>query len=79
MFLRTYGSPVLQAMVGVRGDRPRRAAALCATCLASAVPTRSKSRLERDIDQGGLVDAVLRAALYVGMAGGASTSASSRP
>ena len=69
IFLGVYGSPVLQAMVGLRADPhvdEQRAVRDVAHELSAL---ELKADLERDIDKGDLMDAVLRAALYVAHAG----------
>lgn len=69
IFLGVYGSPVLQAMVGLRADPhvdEQRAVRDVAHELSAL---ELKADLERDIGKGDLMDAVLRAALYVAHAG----------
>jgi hypothetical protein len=65
VFLNTYGSPWLQAMVGLRADRPAMRRHIQRD-LAREVATRLQAaELSQRIDQGGPVEAVLRALIHV--------------
>jgi hypothetical protein len=64
-FLWTYGSPLLQAMVGLRADTDASEQQALRDVSREAVARAEEERLARDIDQGTVVDAVLRAALYI--------------
>jgi len=69
IFLGVYGSPVLQAMVGLRAE-PEANGELAVHDVAHEIKSLElKADLERDIGKGDLMDAVLRAALYVAHAG----------
>jgi len=62
-FFNTYGSPLLQAMVGLRADNApvsRRIGRDVAREAAAAAV-----RLEQQIDQGGLPEAAVRALIYI--------------
>jgi len=63
-FLNTYGSPLLQAMVGLgaEGAVQRRIERDLSRETAAA---QSRSDLERRFEEGGLEEAVLRALIYV--------------
>jgi hypothetical protein len=62
-FLNVYGSPVLQAMVGLQAQALRRRPGLDATYKAF-VAQRSEE-LRRNIAEGGPREAAIRAALYI--------------
>ncbi|MFO1148853.1 MAG: DUF3141 domain-containing protein [Alsobacter sp.] len=64
-FLWTYGSPFLQAAVGLRADPDAREQTALRDVSREAVAKASEEALAREMDQGSIVDAVLRAALYV--------------
>jgi hypothetical protein len=70
VFLATYGSPLLQALVGVKGDGRDEERRLLRDVTRDANAHAAETAIERDMEHGGLADAVLRAAIYVGMAGG---------
>ncbi len=64
MFLNTYGSPLLQAMVGLGG--PQAALHRIERDLArEATEGRVRARLERRFEVGGLEEAALRALIYI--------------
>ena len=70
-FLNTYGSPLLQAMVGLGGQpdsTPRRVERDLAREAAAGL---LRSDLEHRFDQGGLEEALLRALIYVRLPDGA--------
>ena len=65
LFFNIYGSPLLQAMVGLGaegGAKPRRIGRDLGRDLAAG---RLALELERRIDKGGMIEAVLRALIYV--------------
>lgn len=64
-FLWTYGSPLLQAMVGLRADADPGEQQALRDSSREAIARAEEERLARDIDKGTVVDAVLRAALYI--------------
>jgi uncharacterized protein DUF3141 len=63
-FLSVYGSPLLQTMVGLHADHPtgRRTERDIAR---EAAASRMRAELEKQIDQGGLIEAIVRALIYV--------------
>jgi hypothetical protein len=63
VFLATYGSPLLQALVGLGGAE---AAHRTARDLArQAAADRAAAALEHSIEKGGLLDAALRGLIYI--------------
>ena len=69
-FLNTYGSPLLQAMVGLGGpeEPPRR---IERELVREAGAAERRSSLERKFEEGGLEEAALRALIYVRLPDGA--------
>ena len=69
-FLNAYGSPLLQAMVGLGGTKeiPRR---IERDLLLEAAAAERRSSLDRKFDEGGLEEAALRALIYVRLPDGA--------
>jgi pimeloyl-ACP methyl ester carboxylesterase len=69
-FLNTYGSPLLQAMVGLGEPKetPRR---IERDLLREAAAAERRSSLDRKFDEGGLEEAALRALIYVRLPDGA--------
>jgi hypothetical protein len=66
IFFNTYGSPWLQAMVGLRSDGSSAGRRRIERDLArEAMASRMAALLERRIDQGGLIEATVRALIYV--------------
>src|SRR5271166_1187712 len=62
-FLTTYGSPLLQAMVGLAGDgTPRRVER---DLVREAAAAELRSGLDQKFEEGGVEEAVLRALIYV--------------
>jgi hypothetical protein len=63
-FLSVYGSPLLQTMVGLHTGLPthRRTDRDIAR---EAAASRTRAELEKQIDQGGLVEAIVRALIYI--------------
>jgi hypothetical protein len=64
-FLWTYGSPVLQAMVGLKADPDATEQQALRDVSREAVAKAAEDVLAREMDRGGVMDAVLRAALYI--------------
>ena len=64
-FLWTYGSPLLQAMVGLKADPDAKEQQALRDVSREAVAKAAEEALARDMDRGSVMDAVLRAALYV--------------
>ena len=69
-FLNAYGSPLLQAMVGLGGpeETPRR---IERDLVREAAAAELRSSLERKFEEGGLEEAALRALIYVRLPDGA--------
>ncbi len=64
-FLNTYGSPVLQAMVGLRGEGAAASRRIGRDVAREAAARQAAAHLEQRIDQGGLLEAAVRALIYV--------------
>jgi hypothetical protein len=64
-FFNTYGSPVLQAMVGLRADDTSVSRRIGRDVAREAADKQAAVHLEQRIDQGGLIDAAVRALIYV--------------
>jgi len=65
VFLNLYGSPILQNLVGLGVDRqfsPRR---LGRSITREAIATAKRAVLEAQFDEGGEIEAFVRAALYI--------------
>jgi hypothetical protein len=68
-FLAVYGSPVLQAACGIEPDNKERSLRKAATSpLHRQLVEARIAEIRSHIDKGGLREAMVRAALYVGMA-----------
>ena len=69
-FLNAYGSPLLQAMVGLGGseENPRR---IERDLVREAAAAELRSSLERKFEEGGLEEAALRSLIYVRLPDGA--------
>jgi hypothetical protein len=70
MFLGTYGSPLLQALVGLGPQTPATHRQIERDLVREASVDRAKASLERRFEMGHLEDAVIRALVYVGRAEG---------
>jgi Protein of unknown function (DUF3141) len=64
-FFNTYGSPIVQAMVGLRADEPSVSRSIGRDVAREAAAKEAAVHLEQQIDQGGLIEASVRALLYV--------------
>jgi hypothetical protein len=64
-FLNTYGSPLLQAMVGLHADATSVNRRIGRDAAREAAASQAAARLEQCIDQGGLIEAAVRALIYV--------------
>jgi len=64
-FFNAYGSPVLQAMVGLRADETSVSRHIGRDAAREAAAKQAAADLERRIDQGGLIEAAVRALIYV--------------
>jgi pimeloyl-ACP methyl ester carboxylesterase len=64
-FFNTYGSPVLQAMVGMRADESPASQRIGRDLAREAAAKQAAAQLEQRIDQGSLIEAAVRALIYV--------------
>lgn len=64
-FLNTYGSPLLQAMVGLRTDETSVSRRIGRDGVREATAKQAATHLEQQIDQGGVIEAAVRALIYV--------------
>ncbi len=64
-FFNTYGSPILQAMVGLRADAESVSRRIARDVTREAATRQAAAHLEQCIDQGGLIEAAVRALIYV--------------
>jgi len=64
-FFNTYGSPFLQAMVGLRADETSVSRRTGRDVAREAAAKQAAVHLEQRIDQGGLIEAAVRALIYV--------------
>jgi hypothetical protein len=64
-FFNTYGSPLLQAMVGLRADDASVSRRIGRDVARETAAKQAAAHLEQQIDQGGLIEAVVRALIYV--------------
>jgi len=65
VFMNTYASPLLQAMVGLPGQAPSAGRRIERDLVREADEARLRSELENRFDVGGLIEAFLRALVYV--------------
>jgi hypothetical protein len=65
MFLATYGSPLLQAMVGMATDQPLARRGVERDLLREATEARLRAELANRFESGGLQEAMIRALIYV--------------
>jgi hypothetical protein len=64
-FLSTYGSPVLQAMVGLGASSPASDRRIDRDLTREAAELRQKAELEKRFEVGGLAEAIVRAVIHV--------------
>ena len=64
-FFNTYGSPIVQAMVGMRADDTSVSRRIGRNVAREAAAKEAAVHLEQAIDQGGLIEAAVRALIYV--------------
>jgi Protein of unknown function (DUF3141) len=64
-FFNTYGSPALQAMVGLRADETSVSRRIGRDVAREAAAKQAAAHLEQRIDQGGLIEAAVRALIYI--------------
>jgi hypothetical protein len=65
IFFNIYGSPLLQAMVGLRADSAAGTRHIGRDLGREMVAHRLAVELERRVDKGGLVEAAVRALIYI--------------
>jgi hypothetical protein len=65
MFLNTYASPWLQALVGGRADGASPHGRIERDLARAAIARQTAAYLEQRIEQGGLLEAAVRALIYV--------------
>jgi hypothetical protein len=65
MFLSTYGSPLLQALVGLGEDKAGTGRRVARDLVREAASERGAAALERRLAEGGLREAVLRGLIYI--------------
>ena len=64
-FFNTYGSPLLQAMVGLRADETSVSRRIGRDVAREAAAKEAAAHLEQSIGPGGLIEAAVRALIYV--------------
>jgi len=64
-FFNTYGSPVLQAMVGLHADQASASRHIGRDAAREAAAKQATADLEQCIEKGGLIEAAVRALIYV--------------
>jgi pimeloyl-ACP methyl ester carboxylesterase len=64
-FFNTYGSPIVQAMVGLRADETSASRRIGRDVAREVAAGEAAVHLEQRIDQGGLIEAAVRALIYV--------------
>ena len=64
-FFNTYSSPLLQAMVGLRADNVSVSRRIGRDVARDAAAQQAAAHLEQQIDQGGVIEAAVRALIYV--------------
>src|ERR1700757_1664607 len=64
-FFNTYGSPAVQAMFGMRADNTSVSRRIGRDVAREAAAKEAAVHLEQQIEQGGLIEAAVRALLYV--------------
>ena len=70
MFLNVYGSPILQALVGLGARRWRGARHIERDLAREEDQARARSELEQRFEVGGFEEALARALIYVRLAEG---------
>jgi Protein of unknown function (DUF3141) len=70
LFFNVYGSPLLQAMVGLRADGTSASRRIERDLARESNARRMAAYLEQHIDRGGLIEAVMRALIYIRLADG---------
>jgi hypothetical protein len=72
LFLNVYGSPLLQAMVGLSAQPGAPPLRIERDLVREAAATKLRSGLEHQFDEGGLEEALLRSLIYVRLPAGAA-------
>jgi Protein of unknown function (DUF3141) len=70
-FFNTYSSPIVQAMVGLRADEISVSRRIGRDVAREAAAQQAAAHLEQQIDHGGLIEAAVRALIYVRLPEGA--------
>jgi pimeloyl-ACP methyl ester carboxylesterase len=65
IFFATYGSPILQAMVGLRADEASVSRRIARDEAREASAAQAAAHLNERIDQGGPIEAAMRALIYI--------------
>ncbi len=65
LFFNTYGSPLVQAAFGLRADNISVSRRIGRDVAREAAAQQAAAHLEQQIDQGGLIEAAVRALIYV--------------
>ena len=65
LFMTVYGSPILQAMVGLGSDNVKVRRHIGREAIREAAAQKMAAEIEARVDRGGLCEAVVRALLYV--------------
>ncbi len=67
VFLNTYGSPILQALVGLGAQEAETPRHIERDLLREATEAELRAKLEHRFEEGGVQDAVMRAIIYVAL------------
>jgi Protein of unknown function (DUF3141) len=65
VFFNIYSSPVVQAMIGLRSDGTTPHRRIARDLTREAAASQAAARLEQHLDKGGLIEAALRALIYI--------------
>jgi hypothetical protein len=65
-FMSVYGSPLLQALVGLHGDSAKSRRLIGRDVAREAVTAKSEAEVEAHVERGGLEEAAVRALLFIG-------------
>jgi hypothetical protein len=65
IFFNTYGSPLLQAMIGLRSDATSASRHIERDLARETNASRTAAHLEEHIEKGGVIEAAVRALIYV--------------
>jgi Protein of unknown function (DUF3141) len=71
LFMTVYGLPLLQAMVGMRSDSARARPRIGREVIREAAAQKMAAEISARVERGGLVEAAVRALLYMGLGRGA--------